>query len=325
LNNVPYVVYREETGPVVKVKRRNSATGAWEQLGDNIGSNLSYTRIYLDKANNLFVSYVDAANGNKLAVKTYNASTLVWEPLNGNAGNLYVSTGSVTYTESRFSSTPRSSLAFDSDSKPYIAFSEGSNLTPYVKKFDGTSWVNVGSAAVNATAVAVGVSLALDDTDVPWLTYVSLASNTSTAGDMALYKCNSDVWTSINTTITGIRHTSMAVNSAGNLAIAYFNTGNSNRATVVVYNKTAGTWSSATSLSSRDATYISMIKDASGNLFCSFVDAISSSYLSVARVFKQDAGAATWTEMKDPTVTNGIEEPVGNLTIAASLQEVRIL
>jgi hypothetical protein len=118
LNDVPYVVFREGIGPVVMVKKRNSATGAWEQVGDNIGSNLTYTRIYLDKVNNLMVTYVDAGNGNKLAVKIYNSSTNVWEALNGEVNNLYVSTGSVTFTESRFSSTPRSSLAFDSDNKP---------------------------------------------------------------------------------------------------------------------------------------------------------------------------------------------------------------
>ena len=96
LNDVPYVVFREGTGPVVKVKKRNTATGVWEQVGDNIGANLTYTRIYLDKVNNLWVTYVDAGNGNKLAVKMYNAATNVWEAVNGLSANLYVSTGSVT-------------------------------------------------------------------------------------------------------------------------------------------------------------------------------------------------------------------------------------
>ena len=66
LDDVPYVVYRE--GTVSKVKKRN-ANGTWEQVGDNIGTNITYTRILLDKVNNLFVTYVDASNGNRLAVK----------------------------------------------------------------------------------------------------------------------------------------------------------------------------------------------------------------------------------------------------------------
>ena len=317
LDEVPYIVYRENTGPVVKVKRKNPVTGSWEQVGGNIGANLTYTRILLDKASNLFVTYVDASNGNRLAVKTYNDSTQVWEPLNGDVNNLYVSAGSVNNSVSQYSSTPRSSLAFDSDNTPYIAFGDGANLTPYVKKFDGTSWVTVGSTPVNALAKAVAVSLVIDEADVPWLVFCSLSATNSTTGSMALYQCNNGIWTPVNVSIGGIRHTSMALNSTGNLSIAYFNTGNSNRATIVVYNKTAGTWSSATSLSSRDAPNISLIRDVSGNLYCSFIDAISSSFLSVARVFKQAAGASAWTEMKDPNVIRGIDEPVGNLTIAA--------
>ncbi|MFV5688041.1 T9SS type A sorting domain-containing protein [Flavobacterium sp. ZT3R25] len=315
LDNVPYVAFRE--GSIAKVKKRNTATGTWEQLGNDIGSNLTYTRIYLDKASNLFVTYVDASNGNKLAVKIYNTDTQIWEPLNGDSNNLYVSTGSVTNTVSQYSSTPRSSLAFDSDNKPYIAFGDGANLTPYVKKFDGTSWTTVGSAPVNASAKAVAVSLVIDEADVPWLVYCNLAATNSTTGTMALYQCNSGTWNYITPTVTaGIRHTSMALNSSGNLAIAYFNTATTNRATVIVYNKIAGTWSSATSLSSRDAPSISLIRDVSGSLYCSFIDNVSSTATFSARVFKQAAGVTAWTEMKDPLVARGIDEPVGNLTIA---------
>ncbi|MFD2164122.1 T9SS type A sorting domain-containing protein [Paradesertivirga mongoliensis] len=316
LDNVPYLIYRENTGPVVKVKKKNPVSGDWEQVGDNIGSNLTYTRIYLDKASKLFVSYVDASSGNRLAVKTFNDSTQLWQPLNGDMANLYVSSGSVTNNVSQYSSTPRSSLAFDSDNNPYIAFGDNGTLTPYVKKFDGNSWVTVGSVSVNPTSKAVAVSLVIDESDIPWLVFSSLSAVTSSTGSMALYKYSSGVWTPVVVNIGGIRHTSMALNSANNLTIAYFNTGNSNRATIIVYNKTAGTWSTTTSLSSRDAPNISLIRDISGNLYCSFIDAISSSFASVARVFKQSAGASNWVEMKDPAVTRGIDEPVGNLTIA---------
>lgn len=316
LNNIPYVVFRE--GTIAKVKRRNPATAVWEQLGDDIGSNLTYTRIYLDKANTLFVTYVDASNGNKLAVKVFNESNQIWEPINGDANNLYVSTGSVTNTVSQYNSTPRSSLAFDSDNNPYIAFADGVNLTPYVKKFDGTSWVTVGSSAVNAAAKAVAVSLVIDEADVPWLTFCSLSTPTSSTGPMALYQFNGGVWNSIVPTVTaGIRHTSMELNAAGNLVIVYFNTADSNRATAITYNKTTNTWSATTRIGSRDSPSLSLIKDVSGNLYCSFIDNVSSTPTYSARVFKQAAGATAWVEMKDPSVTRGIDEPVGNLTIAA--------
>ena len=322
LNEEPYVVFREGTGPVVKVKKRNATTGVWEQVGDNIGSNLTYTRIYLDKVNNLLVTYVDAGNGNKLAVKMYNATSGLWEPLNNDANNLYVSTGSVAYTSSpsasATSSTPRSSLAFDSDNNPYIAFGEGTMLVPTVKKFDGTSWVALIGTA-NPTGSAIGVSLVLDEADVPWLVYCSSSAANSSSGAMVLYKYTGGTWTaSTASTVTGgIRHTTMMLNSANNLTIVFFNIADTNRATAIEYNKTTASWSSTTRLGSRDSPNISLIKDVSGNMYCSFIDAITSSYLQNARVFKQAAGAATWLEMKDPAVARGIDEPVGNLTIAA--------
>lgn len=324
LNDVPYVVFREGTGPVVKVKKRNSLTGVWEQVGDNIGANLTYTRIYLDKVNNLWVTYVDAGGGNKLAVKMYNATTGLWEPLNNDVNNLYVSTGSVTNGVSQLSSTPRSSLAFDSDNNPYIAFGDNGTLTPFVKKFDGTSWVTVGTASVNAASIAIGVSLVLDEADVPWLVFYNLATTSSTTGTMTMYQLKAGVWTAVETpsTLGGIRHTSMVLNTVGNLVIAFFDAtttpSGGNKATIVEYNKTAATWSGLTRLGTRDSPNISLIKDVSGNLYCSFIDKVSSStYVQNARVFKQLAGATAWTEMKDPAVLRGIDEPVDHLTIAA--------
>ncbi|MEJ6979467.1 T9SS type A sorting domain-containing protein [Pedobacter sp. P351] len=324
LDNIPFAVYRD-TGPVVKVKKRNTSTGAWEQLGDNIGANLTYTRIYLDKTNNLYVTYVDAANGNKLAVKIYNAATQIWEPLNSDPNQLYVSTGSVTSTVSQYSSTQRSSLAFDSDNNPYIAFGEGAELTPYVKKFNGTSWVTVGTGSVDAAAKIVAPSLVIDEADVQWLAFSSLSSATSSTGNLALYKFNRGTWEPVPSTVTSIRHTTMAFNSSGNPTIAYFNTGNSNKATIIVYNKADNTWSSATALSSRDAPHLNLIRDVSGNLYCSFVDAISTAFSNVARVFMQAAGSSTWTELRDPAVTRGIDEPTSALTIAAGTENPYIV
>lgn len=321
LNDVPYVVFREGIGPVVKVKKRNSTTGVWEQVGDNIGANLTYSRILLDKTNQFYVTYVDAGNGNKLAVKKYSSETDTWEPLNNDTNNLYVSTGSVTNGVGQLSSTPRSSLAFDSDNNPYIAFGDNGTLTPFVKKFDGTSWVTVGAASVNAGSIAIGVSLVLDEADVPWLVFCGLGTTSSTTGTMKLYKFTAGTWSEVATSpvTAGIRHTSMALNSANNLTIAFFNTADTNRATAIEYNKTGDTWGTTTRLGSRDSPNISLIKDVSNNLYCSFIDNVDKDIPTYsARVFKRLSGATTWTEMKDPSVlTPGIENNVGNLTIAA--------
>ncbi|MES2773964.1 MAG: T9SS type A sorting domain-containing protein [Bacteroidota bacterium] len=334
LDTVPFVVYRE--GTEAKVKRRNPGTGAWEQIGDNIGTNITYTRIYTDKNDNLLVCYVDASNGNKLAVKKYNSTTLLWEPLYNKSSNLYVSTGSVTNSVSQYSSTPRGTMAFDSDNNPYIAFGEGATtLTPFVRKFVDSAWVTVGGVAVNPTDKAVALSLVIDEADIPWLAFCSLSTATSSTGNMALYKFNSGAWASIvvpspvpggsatTGSTTGVRHTSMALNAAGNLTIAYFNTANTNKATAIVYNKVTATWSYSATLGSRDSPNLNLIRDLSGNLYCSFIDFTASVSTSSSRVFKQYAGGSTWSELKDPSVPRGITDTTGNLHLAIGSDTAR--
>jgi hypothetical protein len=127
---VPYVVYTESG--VAKVKKR-VADGSWAQVGGNLTTgSASYTRIYNDQAGGLYVTYMDGAAGNKLAIKKYNTDANAWEPLEGNSANLYVSAGSINNNVSQYSSTPRSSLAFDSNHTPYIAFGDNGNLVPFV-------------------------------------------------------------------------------------------------------------------------------------------------------------------------------------------------
>ena len=140
---VPYVVYTESG--IAKVKKFDGEN--WVAVGDNLSAaTVTYTRIYIDENGKLYVTYVDASNANRLAVKTYNDATLLWEPLANDVSNLFVSTGTVNGASAvtQYNSTPRSSLAFDSDNNPYIAFAEGANQTPYVKKFDGNTWISVG-------------------------------------------------------------------------------------------------------------------------------------------------------------------------------------
>jgi hypothetical protein len=320
LEGIPYVVYKEGTAGA-KVKKRDAVTGLWEQVGDDIGTNISYCRIYLDRSDNLYVAYIDVANGSKLAVEKYLAESNTWEPLESETANLYVSSGSVNgmSSVSQYSSTPRFSMAFDSNNSPFIAFcDQGSSQVAYVKKFNGTTWITINNGPVDAASIAAAVSLVIDEVDIPWVACIGLGATNSSTGTMKLYSGAGSAWTpaTISTVTSGIRHTSLGLNSAGNLVIAYFDTGNTNRARVITYDKTAQTWGTVTTLGTRDSPNLSLVRDVSGNLYCSFIDFTASTATLTARVFKQTAGTNTWTELKDPSVTRGIDEPVGNLTIA---------
>lgn len=308
-SSTPYVVFTESGVP--KVKKRLS-DGTWEQVGTDLSTSGSYTRIFTDANDNLYVGYIDGAAGSKLAVKKYDYINNTWDALNPDDPNsLYVSTGNANgmSSVSQYVSYNRFSIAFDSSNVPYVAFSEAGML-PYVKKFTGTTWETLGTGAV-APGYAAAVSIAIDSTDKPWLTYCSLTATNSTTGTMALFSFNGSTWTeTVNPSpISSIRGTNIAFRDANNLCIVYFNTGNSNKATAILYDKSTDTWGTASTLGTRDSPNLNLINDKAGNLYCSFVDAYASTWTSTTRVRFLEAGATSWTELKDPNVTRGIDEP----------------
>ena len=320
---VPYVVYTESG--IAKVKKFDGDN--WVAVGDNISSGAAtHTRIFADENGRLYVAYVDVPSGNKLAVKTFNDVTQLWQPLNDDAANLYVSTQTVTNTIGQFSSTPRCALAFFSDNTPYIIYAEGASLNPFVKRFNGTAWEVVGGGAIAAQR-AIGVGIAIDQDDVPYIVYINHATATSTTGNMIVYKFENNAWQNIPVPAqvlpgsansggtTAIRHTNITMNSVGNPVISYFNASNSNRNTIIVYNKATNTWTWQGAISSRDIANNSLSTDAAGNLYSSFTDIITNgSGRSVARVMKQLAGSTAWVEVKNFDVVLGIDEPAGNLS-----------
>lgn len=317
LGNVPYVAFVE--GSSAKVKRRNGTTGAWEQVGSDIAANASYTRIYSDGGNNLYVTYIDGANGSRLAVKLYNAAAQSWDPLVAN--DPYVSTGSVTYSISQFSSTPRAAMAFDNNQVPYISFSERTATTgyPYVKRFVNGAWENMGGGAVSADT-ALSNSLALDENNVPYLVYMRQSSLTATTGALAAYRFDSvaNTWRNISppnpvagnssAATSAVRHTSIAADSAANFVVTYFNANNSNRTTALGFDKTTSAWSYIGTNGTRDAPNNRLVNDYSGNVYNLFADAIINGGLaSMVRVFKLARGAAAFSELRNPGFSRGVD------------------
>jgi rhamnogalacturonan endolyase len=326
LGNIPYVVYTE--GTVAKVKRRNPNSGAWEQIGGNLAANATYTKIYADKNNKLYVTYVDGSNSNKLAVVTFNTVTQAWEPLV--AGNPYLSTGTVTHSISQFGSTPRSGLAFDNNNIPYVTFSERATTGfAYVKRFVSGAWQTLGGGTVSADT-AIANNIVLDDNNVPYVVYVKQSNLTSTSGTLKVYRFNvaTNAWENVSPpnpvaggsstsgATTAARHSCIEMDNNYNPVVSFFNASNSNKSTLIRYNKSTGSWSYIGTTSSRDVTYNSLFRDNGGNLYNTFVDCMSSTCSSTARVFKLSSGTTAFTEVKNASVSSGIDAPVSNLNVA---------
>ncbi len=310
-NEIPYVAFCENG--VVKVKKRLT-DGTWTQVGSNLATNASFTRITADKIGNLYVSYVDVSAGSKLALKKFDTTSQDWMGVGATDG--IVSSGTVSHVHNNFAGTFRSSMAFDSLNNPYITFSDGTNYVPTVKKFDGSTWSTLGSGTMvnpftTLAALASSPSLVIDEADVPWLSFIFLSSNAATVGGgrLALFKYDSgtNAWTNKAVTDaaagTGNRHTSMAISGTNNLSIAYLNSATS-RTTVATFDKSLETWT-FTQISSGAAPLITLINDSAYNLYCSFQDNSQS-----MKVRYLTAGTTAWTELKDATVTRGIDEPV---------------
>src|SRR5262245_32849583 len=123
---------------------------------------------------------------------------------------------------------------------------------------------------------AIGVWIAIDDSNIPYIVYINHAAANSTTGNIVVYKFESDALQPIampspvpggsatSGATLAIRHTSITFNSVGNPVISYFNANNSNRCHVIVYDKTAGTWSLNAIISGRDITNNSISRDQAG-------------------------------------------------------------
>lgn len=104
-----------------------------------------------------YTAYIDFENASKITVKKYNGTSWV---LVGTAG---FSTHAAAQVK----------LAIDGDGMPYIAYanSPATGATSLIiMKYDGTSWVNVGSVITSAKMVR-HIALAIDDNNTPYFAY----------------------------------------------------------------------------------------------------------------------------------------------------------
>ncbi|RRN76423.1 hypothetical protein EIM50_24765, partial [Pseudoxanthomonas sp. SGD-10] len=304
--SAPHIAYTENK--IAKVKRY--IAGEWQSVGGNISAgNSSYTYLFTDDRGTLYLNYVDeSTNGQRrLAIKTFNSETNNWQALGNSESNLYVSTGSILNDigNSALVTSHNSWMAFDKDNTPYVIFSEfGTNSgRPVVKKFSGNAWVTVGSTQIS-TDKATSVGIAFDHQGTtPYITY---AAGTGSTGDLKLYRYTNDNWQNISIPAqvngsntgqtTGARHPNIVIDQNNQLFIAYFNSGNDNKATIIKYTIAINTWSFSQAISTRDSPNITAIKAQNNDLYVSFADWIANkSGRTVARVFKLSSGSTSWT------------------------------
>jgi PKD domain/Carboxypeptidase regulatory-like domain/Bacterial Ig-like domain len=151
----PVLIGNEQNGFAV-VKRFNSVSSLWENIGPFAGKlraaglTLGTPRLVLDASGNPLVAgtvsvpYGSGVTTQDITAFRFNGTD--WQELGARALNYGVDVGQLA------------TVAFDQDAKPVMAYvgSTGDNYGLYVKRFDGSSWLGVGTSAGKVGVSAIG-------------------------------------------------------------------------------------------------------------------------------------------------------------------------
>lgn len=211
-NNVLFAVNNEANGTVKKL-----VNGAWVQVGTAgfAGGLPSFVDMVSTTDGKIYVSFNTAGNVHVYVNDQNAAATDAWQPAGGIA-NIAPSPTTEDYT---------SSLAVDKNNNVFVAYvsntAGGNKLN--VKKFDGTTWTQVGAenfspGRVKYTSIAIGL-----DNKV----YVAVSNweNADTLRNYVLgYDASANTWSQVGTGYASQGQglfNSLAVSNSGDLYLAF--------------------------------------------------------------------------------------------------------
>lgn len=131
------------------------------------------------------------------------------------------------------------SITIDAGGVPYIAYSESTNQQLYVKKFNGTSWVNVGIIPSNFSGTFPKIKIGPGG--IPYVSYRDQYTQ-----KMTVIKLTGSTWTTVGNSsfsgpLSGVIPSDMVIDPLGQIYVVYADGNSGNKATVMTY--TSGTWS----------------------------------------------------------------------------------
>lgn len=151
-----YVSYYDAVSGVQKGSVRKFNGTSWSYLGSQgiTGSFATYNSLAVNASGEVFYSCQDGANSNKLSIKKYSPVTSTWSDI-----GVAISSATVNYQTLRIN--PSSNL-------PVVSYRIGSTGV-FVKRYDGSSWIDVGTTQPVVAGTVDHHSLAVGTNDTVYL------------------------------------------------------------------------------------------------------------------------------------------------------------
>ena len=231
-----------------------------------------------------------------------------WESVGGPG----ISTGQAVCTQ----------LTFDPENRPCVAYQDQATLGGHaaVLRFDGTSWVSIGTPGQASIADAWYDPLRFDDAG-----NLYLASRDYGVGGRLSVRCfpaNGSAWTSVGPTADSpdqAHYTALAIGPGGVPYAAYADRGTTprDRPSVARFNAASGTWDyvGPRGITSESSGFNSLAFDSQGVLFCAYADRawLDASGSGKATVMRWDEASASWSAVGPPGFS---AQGVANLVLA---------
>ncbi len=241
-NDVPYVAFVENYymwTNKASVMKYNGASWSYVGGGGITSNTANYTSLAVDAGGALYLAYQDGSSS-KATVMKYASGA--WSVL----GSANFSDGNATNV----------AIAVDDNGTPYVLYSDASySGKAIVKKYNGSSWVNVGTSSGISSGAATYTSIKLDAGGNPYISY----TDAGISSKASVMKFNGTSWVSVSTsagfTPGTSSHSCLALDANGIPYLSVQDATTSNKATVykaapVSVNPTTPTVSaSATSVS----------------------------------------------------------------------------
>ncbi|MCW3070865.1 MAG: ancA 3 [Bacteroidetes bacterium] len=258
----PYIVYRDNSViSAARVKKFNGSN--WVDVGSSISEgNVMGTTMAFDKNGTPYIAYTDWANNYKATVMKFD-------------GTNWIAVGTAGFTPGAASFT---SIAIDNNGIPYLAFRDQAGTNNYkasVMKFDGATWVYVGSpgfsALGNGAQGAGYTSLAIDKHNTLYIAY----SDFSNGFKATVMKYDGTNWIYVGAggfSAGQANNTSIVIDSDGLPYVAYADRANSGKATVMKFDGNGWQAVGQAGISPGAAEYTSLAINTENHLYLAFED-----------------------------------------------------